>query len=233
LLFRANINNINNLFILNGNELQEKMMKLNKLFTTLLFTIIISMTYQAKASLMLLEPEDIGYTTAFKYTAWCYDCDEDNIGEVGDGTEVTGTIVLANYILGTQFDLSNFISFSYDGPSNHVQSFKLSYDDENIADVISSFHGSLGNQGESWQTVYLQWESAQFGSSFYSQLKSDSFKMGPGENGPPGDPDAGDFDFGDKVSFSVVNQVPEPSTLVIFALGVMGLISRRFSKVIK
>jgi hypothetical protein len=39
-----------------------------------------------------------------------------------------------------------------------------------------------------------------------------------------------DFDFGDKLSFSIINQLPEPSTLADFTLGIMGIVARRFNK---
>ncbi len=51
-----------------------------------------------------------------------------------------------------------------------------------------------------------------------------------GSGGVAGDIYFDNFSFGDKDAVDDAKDIPEPSTLAIFALGIMGLVSRRFKK---
>jgi hypothetical protein len=64
----------------------------------------------------------------FNWSATCYDCNIDDRGIIPnyeDWTEVTGSITLSHYKSGDAIDIENFVSFTYDGLSNHINPFTI------------------------------------------------------------------------------------------------------------
>lgn len=155
-------------------------------------------------------PQDFtatGNNTTFNFSATCFDCTSSSPGLLGQPSTVTGSIILQDYVLGTGITLDTFVSFSYAGPSNHVNPFTVS----NGSVYISDLGGSLGGLSNSFS---IRWDSDPY--YFSTNEKNWSLGLFP-------------LDFGNNIAFSQVS-VPAPSSLALFGLGLVALAFRRKTK---
>ena len=177
---------------------------------------------------------------AFTFTAICYDCTSNNPGEIGEESIVTGTLTLTStYQVGTEFDLLDFFSFTYDGLSNHVEPFSYARQDISYLDGQINSDGSFRINLEGSKSLNLcapgevclvvvnsneeTLQETGFPHGFYVEENGDwelTVGGGCGDN-------CAVMDFG---SSAIITTVTAPSTIALFAFGLMGLASRRFKK---
>jgi hypothetical protein len=183
----------------------------------------------------------------FTWSAICGDCNS-AMGEFDNtqNIEVSGDIVLKDYTPGEAFIINNenLVSFSYNGPSIHIDAFTL-FNYNNPPEPrgpiwetgIFNIFGSIAADQSSFQLdfthtiweddglIYYEYPGAGAYPSamdvHFGQDASWSFNI----TGHP-------WDFGVNASITPasnpINEVPEPTTLVIFALSLMGLASRKY-----
>jgi hypothetical protein len=143
----------------------------------------------------------LSYASTITYT-FTDDCCDDSFGP-GSGT---GTLVLQNYTPGDELETSNFVSFSYSSPS--VPSFST-----DTLGVGGSLSGALPPADLPGPALVV------IGGLFFSEISNDgAFELGD------------EADFGTDGIWSVAaaaTAVPEPSSLVMLAAGLAGLVAWR------
>jgi len=259
-------------------------MKFNSI---LCVTGILILSLNVNADVIVIDPENDGLTT-FDWTALCSDCNSYQ----GDDTfnyfnKVTGNLILDGYTEGEEFtfDLSNIVSFQYDGPSNHVDKFVLHnalYSESDVwtnsSDFYDTYTAVYGNSGFTFNDEVVNddgysefaenitgsgWLAADLSSysldiSFDTYVAIDEFgkyirpsTLANGEtmtikketfniyyniNTDWGVKLGGDlYDLGNGAQISLPNNtpvtdVPEPSTLFLFGISVLGLLRLRTKK---
>jgi hypothetical protein len=170
---------------------------------------------EERISLLFID-DNVQNLTTFSFTAWCLDCNEAVIRTEGEGIEVSGELVLTNFYWGESFNDVNFVSFSYFGPSNHVEAFTVLQND-NLRSVSGRF---------SEESYVLDLRFIMNGTSMnFTSGDLNTWNISRVPSGGGGtDPDAGIFDFGDNILFT---QVPEPSPLSLMAIAIAGIMLRR------
>jgi len=206
---------------------------MNKVLSTLLKSlIIISSLSQTVNADVIASDNDFTFT----WSAICGDCNS-AMGEFDDtqNIEVSGSIVLNDYTPGEAFtiDSDSLVSFSYDGPSIHLDAFTFFNDNNPPARTpvwetgIFDISGSIAADQSSFELDFTHtiWKGdyPSFMYVHFGQDASWSFEI---ENIP--------WDFGVNAAIAPaadpITEVPEPSTLAIFALSLMGLASRKFKR---
>jgi len=219
---------------------------MNKVFSTLLRSlIIISSLSQAAHADVIASDNDFTFT----WTAICGDCNS-IMGDFDEdqNIEVSGDIVLQGYTPGEAFiiDNENLVSFSYNGPSIHLDAFTL-MNDNNAAAGEDFFESGIFNVSGSiaadqsifdldfahiiWKDAGITYYEHQPDLEAYPSIMNVHFEQDASWafniQGVP-------WDFGVNAAIApalnTVTDVPEPSTLAIFALSLMGLASRKFKR---
>ncbi|WP_057830007.1 PEP-CTERM sorting domain-containing protein [Colwellia sp. TT2012] len=203
--------------------------------------VIASLSQAAHANVL---PSDTDFT--FTWTAICGDCNS-TMGEFDALTniEVSGAIVLNGYTPGEAFiiDNNNLVSFSYDGPSIHIDAFTL-LNNNNIAASNSIFESGIFNVSGSITADQSSFE-LDFSHTIWEQSGTTYYEYQQGLNAYPSNMDIHfgqdgawafniqgiPWDFGVSAviapASNSVTDIPEPTTLAIFALSLMGLASRK------
>lgn len=184
---------------------------------------------------------------AFTFTATCFDCTGDIPLDMSKGESiVSGTLTLdSTYEVGTEFGFFDFFSFTYDGLSNHVEPFSLErYDNIRKVNGKINSDGSFrlnldGSTGGGLMPIRcgMQWPGSNNEMDNCIGLipmeRSLSYSFNASEDGE-WSLSMGSrplvlelFDFG---SSAKITTVTAPSTIALFAFGLMGLASRRFKK---
>ncbi len=216
---------------------------MNKVLSNLLKSavVIASLSQAANADVI---PSDSDFT--FTWTAICGDCNSTK-GEFDEtqNIEVSGDIVLKDYTLGEAFiiDNENLVSFSYNGPSIHLDAFTLLNNNNAAAsnlfeDGIYGVSGSIAADQSSFEL--------DFSHTLWDLDGEISYEYQQGLNAYPSIMDVHfgsdadwafniwgvPWDFGVNAAIepasNTVTDVPEPTSLAIFALGLLGLASRKF-----
>lgn len=116
---------------------------INKFLKVVIAAVVLSASgYASKASADLVESELT--LTTYQWSATCYDCNWDIMGATPDEkywTKVNGSITLDNYTFGTDISLDNFVSFSYDGLSKHLNPF--TFGDASADFALNTINGAL------------------------------------------------------------------------------------------
>jgi hypothetical protein len=106
---------------------------MNKVISNLLKSVVLVASLSQVAHANIITSDD--YFT-FNWAATCGDCNS-LMGEFDENQniEVTDEIVLKNYTQGDEFviDNHNLVSFSYNGPSIHLDAFTLDNDNNAAA----------------------------------------------------------------------------------------------------
>ncbi|MCJ8294490.1 MAG: PEP-CTERM sorting domain-containing protein [Colwellia sp.] len=216
---------------------------MNKVFSNLLKSAVLvaSLSQVAYASIIA---NDDNFT--FTWTAICGDCNSAmGLIDPTKNIEVSGSIVLNGYTPGEAFiiDNNNLVSFAYDGPSIHIDAFSLKNDNNSAAseDIFESgifgVSGSIAADQSSfeldfshtiWDKDDITYYEYQQGLNAYPSYMDVHF----GQDGAwafniQGIP----WDFGVNAviapASNSVTDIPEPSTIAIFALSLLGLASRK------
>lgn len=219
---------------------------MNKVLSNLLKSVVLIASLSQVAHANLITNDD--YFT-FNWSATCGDCNS-QMGEfdVNENIEVTGEIVLKNYTQGGEFiiDNLNLVSFSYNGPSIHLDAFSLD-NDNNIAASESIFESGIFDVSGVisadlssfeldfshviWKHNGITYYEPQAGLGAYPSYMDVHFGQ---DAAWAFDIQEIPWDFGVNAVITPasngVTDVPEPTTLAIFALGMVGLLSRRFKK---
>lgn len=185
----------------------------------------------------------------FNWTAICSDCDSTR-GERGEEpVDVSGTIVLKDYTLGEEFIIDDFnlVSFSYNGPSIHLDAFSVENDNNAAASAsiwesgIYDVSGSISDDLSSFELNFFHTIWEKNGETYYEKPEGEygffpstmNVQFGSDSNWAF-DIEGIPWDFGSDAvitpSSNGATDIPEPSTLAIFALGLMGLVSRKAKK---
>jgi hypothetical protein len=217
---------------------------MNKALHNLLksFIVIASLSQFAQADVI---PSDNDFT--FTWTAICGDCNSAKGSfDQNQAIEVSGDIVLKDYTQGEDFIIGNdnLVSFSYNGPSIHIDAFTL-LNNNNIAASDSIFETGIFNVSGS-----IAADQSSFALDFTHviwQRDGVTYYEDPTDIGIYAFPSYMDIHFGQDASWafniegipwdlgvdaaitpaSNPTEVPEPGTLAIFVLGIMGLVSRK------
>jgi hypothetical protein len=70
--------------------------------------------------------------STYDFSATCYDCEVSGVGSKPSENEwkkLGGSIILSSYILGDKITNMNFVSFTYDGVSKHLDPFTIGHGD--------------------------------------------------------------------------------------------------------
>lgn len=174
----------------------------------------------------------------FDWSGICFDCNS-AIGEFGEPVTVFGSMVLNDYTFGDDLVDGNIVSFTYGGPSIHIDAFQINNLNQGLDDIYNV-------TGRIYEDLSFEIEF-EFDHIFTYYHPLDVNHLQPFQNQynvfvdynlngewefsvvGPGFPEQGPSDFGSGATLSATD-VPEPSTLAIFALGMMGLASRKFKK---
>jgi hypothetical protein len=217
-----------------------------KVFSNLIKSLILVVSLTQVTHATPLTAND--YFT-FNWTAVCGDCNSAmGVNDPTQNIEVSGSIVLNGYTPGQEFIIDNFnlVSFTYDGPSIHIDAFTLENDNNsaaaasifesgifNISGVIAADHSSfaLDFSHVIWEKDGVTYYEYQQGINAYPSYMDIHFGQDASWafniNGIP-------WDFGVNAaiapSSNIVTEVPEPNTIAIFALSLMGLASRKFKR---
>jgi hypothetical protein len=206
---------------------------LKKYLSTLLIASSILLSTFANSGIITTDD----YIT-YDWSATCYDCNS-AMGEYGEGVTVFGSMVLKNYILGNSFVDDNIVSFSYNGPSLHIDSFQVNNFNQGLDDIynisgliredltfeiefhfdhiFTYYHPTDINHTQPFQDQYNVFVDYNLDGNWAFTVDGPRF------------PEQAPADFGSRATLSAIN-VPEPSTLAIFALSIIGLASRNFKK---
>lgn len=191
------------------------MKKLQSLLTATLLAFAMVPSIAMAIAIEELPPVLTGNNTTFNFSATCFDCTGER-GVPGDPSQVGGTLVLQDYVFNSQITRTNFVSFSYAGPSDHIQPFTVS-----STDLIYFVGGSVGATSAPTDGFNLGWETDLVSKFFWTQGTSWGINFHIlGED---------DDDFGNNIAFSQVS-VPAPSSLALFGLGLVALAFRRKTK---
>lgn len=217
---------------------------MNKMFSSLLKSalVIASLSQATHANVI---PSDTDFT--FTWSAICGDCNSTK-GEFDEiqNIQISGDIVLKDYTLGEDFIINNenLVSFSYNGPSIHLDGFTF-LNDNNIAASNSLFESGIFDVSGSIAADQSSFE-LDLSHTLWDIDGEISYEYQRGVNAYPSimevhfDSDADwafniwgvPWDFGVNAAITpasnTVTDVPEPTTLAIFALGLLGLASRKF-----
>jgi len=217
---------------------------MNKVISNLLknFVIVASLSQAAHADVIA---SDNDFT--FTWSAICGDCNS-IMGDFDDtnNIEVSGDIVLKDYTPGEAFiiDNENLVSFSYNGPSIHIDAFTLMNDNNaaasedffssgifNISGLIAADQASfeLDFSHVIWKDEGITYYEHQPDLEAYPSIMDIHFGQDASWafniEGVP-------WDFGVNAAIAPasnpINDVPEPTTIAIFALSLMGLASRKY-----
>ena len=251
-------------------------MKLKYLIASVCF---LTLSETASASIITDNISDVNFGTTIDWSGICSDClSEKGDTTYTDPTPVSGSIRLDGFVAGEDFEIdsSNFLSFKYNGPSDHVDNLIInnamySFTDS-VVDASDEYFSSTENyyaegifftkDGELPENFY-----AEFGenltvnglikgdlSNYWINIEFDTYV--------PFDIDTGEYvkmssflntgelvalklikfnidfksdgewsisasdvayDIGNSATASIAS-VPGPSTLTIFALGLLGLV---------
>jgi len=203
--------------------------------------VIASLSQAAHADVV---PSDNDFT--FTWTAICGDCNS-KMGEFDDtqNIEVSGSIILKDYTPGAAFSINddNLVSFSYNGPSIHIDAFTLKNDNNSAASQSLFEPGLFGISGfiaadQSSFELDFSHTLWRFGDEVFYEPHQDldatpsimRVHFGHDANWAFNIEDAF-WDFGVNAAIAptsnAVTDVPEPTTLAIFALGLMSLAARK------
>jgi hypothetical protein len=198
----------------------------NELFTAVA-TIDISLIGEATI-------EDNNLNPPLFYTHKIY---ENFISDKGLNLELTVNGITVNGILPRQTSSERINLFNTNDDTIH-KNFRLSKYNDNTDENFDFFIHDRDAEG--WNLGFTSIESSFFNEleiptsiPNYDELEFSYFKTKGLANGtmvPDQISTAFRLSNVNSVSFNVVTSVPEPSTLVIFALGMIGLASRRFKK---
>ncbi|MBL4900864.1 MAG: hypothetical protein JKX76_14730 [Colwellia sp.] len=113
----------------------------------------------------------------FDWTAVCDDCLGNEPLDITQGSNiVSGTLSLVDsYVIGESFNTSDFVSFSYNGPSNHVDPFtinnpSLNMPNTNIGWFLRTLHpvsGAINLDGSFRLDLGFSYEIYPNGEDFY------------------------------------------------------------------
>lgn len=217
---------------------------MNNVFSNLLKSLVlIASLSQVAHAIIITNEEDFTFT----WTATCGDCNSTKgVFDATQSIEVTGSIVLSGYTPGEAFtiDNDNLVSFSYDGPSIHVDAFTLENDNNNLGaesifeSGIFDVSGSITADQSSFELDFSHTLWEKNGVTYYEKPQ-DTFGYYPATLNVNFQQDATwafniagiPWDFGVSAAIApsnTVTEVPEPGTLAIFALSLIGLASRKF-----
>ena len=178
----------------------------------------------------------------FDWQANCYDCQSEQGIEapLEQQVLVTGDIILRDYTIGEDVTGANIVSFGYFGPSTHINPFRVDGSD------ITNVTGRINLDGTYDAHFMFQSELVFNGYNQFGEVVGQITQL---VDVAVNYYDTGDWsyiinlvgctdeqcvtqpdDFGNGAKITNGINVPEPSTLAIFALGLMGLASRRFKK---
>ena len=217
---------------------------IKKHFTQLLIAVSLIFSSTAYANIIATE-------TTFNWAADCSDCNS-QLGVIGDNSvSVSGSIVLNNYTLGTEFTNDTITSFSYDGPSIHIDAFTWLNDGSNeiydgsgwIAEDLSSYWINFKHDflapfvlTDAEGNILFDEEGRVIETGTYVPATAEITYLESGDWSIDYSYDLSEFnqayDFGGGASIALASNtsVPEPSTLAIFALACFGLVSCKFKK---
>ena len=215
-----------------------------KLAVLIVSTLLFIFSSNAKAEIISTS-NNADQATVINWSAVCTDCMGTRGQEAapGDWQNVSGSLTVENYEAGASFDLNvnNLLGFSYNGPSNHLPSLSSTnimrvagFANDDLSSVAfnlvfeqtimtygtdeNGFIQFFGSEGTMKSvTFHITFESA--GTWGISSDFSEEYTPGPDliiDN-------SGLDDIGNSATFSL-ESVPEPSTLAIFGLGLLGLV---------
>jgi len=218
---------------------------MNKIFSDLLKGVILIASLSQMAHASIITNDDY---FAFDWAAICGDCNS-AMGEFNEfeNVEVTGSIVLSGYTPGEAFiiDDNNLVSFGYNGPSIHLDAFTLENNNSEPANIyqpgLQGVTGWIADDLSSFELdlYYTIWYIDDI---IYYEKPDSAGTDGPSLMNVHFEQDASwaidieglPWDFGVSAAIApasnVVTDVPEPNTIAIFALSLMGLASRKFKK---
>lgn len=175
---------------------------------TLAMMAVLCTLISTEASALRLSNSATSTVTEFNFTGICNDCNM-VLDAPGFETPATARLLLDNYTIGDPISAFNFNYFKYDG-TNLLPSFEVRKG-ENLAFVSGSMDSVSG-----YENFYVQ--------SFVNFFISDS-----NGNWFVGQGDLRDDDSGSAGTFTrrAAAVVPEPSTIALFGLGLLGFAAAR------